>query len=129
MSPPPPVAAPAADGPPAPALEVSLAYSLASRRVHHHALSLPAGSTVGDALKAAGLESEVAPGVELAQWTIGVWGRKAPLNQPLRAHDRVELWRPLRVDPKLARRERFGRQGARAAGLFAQRRPGAKPGY
>ena len=99
MSTPPPVAAPAADGPPAPALEVSLAYSLASRRVHHHALSLPAGSTVGDALKAAGLESEVAPGVELAQWTIGVWGRKAPLDQPLRAHDRIELWRPLRVDP------------------------------
>jgi len=39
------------------------------------------------------------------------------------------LWRPLRVDPKLARRERFGQQGARAAGLFARRRPGAKPGY
>jgi len=41
----------------------------------------------------------------------------------------VEIWRPLRVDPKLARRERFGRQGARSAGLFAKRRPGSKPGY
>jgi hypothetical protein len=41
----------------------------------------------------------------------------------------VELYRPLLVDPKVARRERFRRQGARNTGLFAQRRPGAKPGY
>jgi putative ubiquitin-RnfH superfamily antitoxin RatB of RatAB toxin-antitoxin module len=58
-----------------------------------------------------------------------VWGRKAPPGQLLRDRDRVEIWRPLRVDPKLARRERFGQQGARTAGLFAKRRPGAKPGY
>jgi hypothetical protein len=41
----------------------------------------------------------------------------------------VELVRPLLVDPKVARRERFRRQGSRAAGLFAGRRPGSKPGY
>jgi putative ubiquitin-RnfH superfamily antitoxin RatB of RatAB toxin-antitoxin module len=43
--------------------------------------------------------------------------------------DRVEVLRGLRVDPKVARRERFQKQGARTAGLFAKRRPGAKPGY
>jgi putative ubiquitin-RnfH superfamily antitoxin RatB of RatAB toxin-antitoxin module len=43
--------------------------------------------------------------------------------------DRLEVYRPLRVDPKVARRERFKGQGARTAGLFAKRRPGAKPGY
>ncbi|MGH8819682.1 MAG: RnfH family protein, partial [Rhodoferax sp.] len=31
--------------------------------------------------------------------------------------------------PKVARRERFRKQGARTAGLFAKKRPGAKPGY
>jgi putative ubiquitin-RnfH superfamily antitoxin RatB of RatAB toxin-antitoxin module len=41
----------------------------------------------------------------------------------------VEIYRGLLVDPKVARRERFRKQGARAAGLFAKRRPGAKPGY
>jgi len=33
------------------------------------------------------------------------------------------------VDPKVARRERFARQGAKTAGLFAKRRAGAKAGY
>jgi putative ubiquitin-RnfH superfamily antitoxin RatB of RatAB toxin-antitoxin module len=47
----------------------------------------------------------------------------------LRDQDRVEVYRPLRVDPKVARRERFVKQGARAAGLFVKRRVGAKPGY
>ena len=47
----------------------------------------------------------------------------------VRDGDRVEIYRDLKVDPKVARRERFRKQGARATGLFAQRRPGAKPGY
>ena len=59
----------------------------------------------------------------------GIWGRKARLQQLLRDGDRVELYRPLQVDPKVARRERFARQGARAAGLFAKKRAGAKAGY
>jgi putative ubiquitin-RnfH superfamily antitoxin RatB of RatAB toxin-antitoxin module len=58
-----------------------------------------------------------------------VWGRKAPLSQLLRDHDRVEVYRPLRVDPKVARRERFVKQGARSAGLFVKKRAGAKAGY
>jgi sulfur carrier protein len=43
--------------------------------------------------------------------------------------DRLEIYRPLKVDPKVARRERFARQGAKTTGLFAKRRPGAKAGY
>jgi putative ubiquitin-RnfH superfamily antitoxin RatB of RatAB toxin-antitoxin module len=47
----------------------------------------------------------------------------------LRDQDRVEIYRGLRVDPKVARRERFNRQGAKRAGLFAKTRAGAKAGY
>jgi putative ubiquitin-RnfH superfamily antitoxin RatB of RatAB toxin-antitoxin module len=60
---------------------------------------------------------------------VGVWGRRATPGQLLREGDRVEVCRPLLVDPKVARRERFQRQGARATGLFARRRPGGKQGY
>ena len=63
------------------------------------------------------------------QGGVGVRGHKAPLKRPLEERDRIELWRPLRIDPKLARRERFAKQGARSAGLFAKRRPGGKAGY
>jgi putative ubiquitin-RnfH superfamily antitoxin RatB of RatAB toxin-antitoxin module len=52
-----------------------------------------------------------------------------PWNTVLRDGDRVELCRELRVDPKVARRERFSKQGARRAGLFAKKRPGAAAGY
>ena len=66
---------------------------------------------------------------EIDALALSVWGRKASGNQPLRADDRVELSRPLTVDPKVARRERFAKQGAKSAGLFAKRRAGAKAGY
>ena len=58
-----------------------------------------------------------------------MWGRTVPLSHVLRQDDRVELYRPLKVDPKVARRERFVKQGAKSAGLFAKKRPGAKAGY
>ncbi len=109
-------------------IEVSLVYAPGQRQVRELVLSLPAGSTLQAALAASGwLEQHP----ELAQDLdgIAVWGRRVPLDQPLRAHDRIEICRPLRVDPRHARRERFDAQGARAAGLFARRRPGAKPGY
>ncbi|MFT3776867.1 MAG: RnfH family protein [Ottowia sp.] len=109
-------------------IAVTVAYAPAPRQVREVSLTLPAGSTVQDAIAASGLRAQF-PEIDLAPGSVGVWGRKAPLDQPLRARDRVEIWRPLGVDPKLARRERFGRQGARTAGLFAKRRPGGKPGY
>ena len=59
----------------------------------------------------------------------GVWGRKVPLSHVLKDGDRLELYRPLKVDPKLARKQRFQRQGKGRTGLFAKRRAGAVPGY
>ena len=60
---------------------------------------------------------------------MSVWGRKVDGDAVLREGDRLEFCRALRVDPKVARRERFVGQGARGTGLFAQRRPGSKAGY
>ena len=88
---------------------------------------MPPGATVLQALQASGLAAAF-PDLDLREAGVGIWGRKARLEQLLRDRDRVEVYRPLMVDPKLARRERFRKQGARAAGLFARKRPGAKPG-
>ncbi len=103
-------------------LTVLLVRAPGPRQIEQRELRLPAGSTLGQALQAAGWSVE---GVD----EVGLWGRRAPLDRTLHDGDRVELYRPLRVDPKRARRERFGRQGARTAGLFARRQPGSKPGY
>ena len=91
-------------------------------------MEVESGITVAEALQQSGMLSAI-NGTELDQLQVSLWGRKAPLDYVLREQDRVELCRPLRVDPKLARRERFTRQGAKSAGLFSKRRPGAKAGY
>jgi len=104
------------------ALRVVVAWSTAPREVSELELSLPQGSTVDDALRASGIASAW-PGWSDAGCGLFVWGRAAPLTQRLRDGDRVEILRGLRVDPKVARRERFASQGARAAGLFSRRGP------
>jgi putative ubiquitin-RnfH superfamily antitoxin RatB of RatAB toxin-antitoxin module len=59
----------------------------------------------------------------------GIWGRKVPLSHVLKDGDRLEIYRPLRVDPKLARKQRFKGQGKGRTGLFARRRVGGVAGY
>ena len=67
------------------------------------------------------------PALDLQLAGAGVWGRKVGPEHGLGDGDRVEVYRPLRVDPKFARRERFRKQGVRAAGLFARRTVGKPP--
>ncbi|WP_298209239.1 RnfH family protein [Acidovorax sp.] len=112
-------------------LQVTVVVCVAPRETREWTLSLPAGATVADALRGCGaipapLAGEAA---DEGLLSIGVWGRAAALDAPLRHLDRVEVYRPLKVDPKVARRERFARQGARSTGLFARQRPGGKSGY
>ena len=109
-------------------IEIVVTYSPAAREVYEEVLTLPAGSVLAQALQGSRLAAQF-PALDLAQAPVGVWGRKASRETVLRDRDRVEVYRPLRVDPKVARRERFARQGARTAGLFAKRRAGAKAGY
>ena len=93
---------------------------------------MPAGSTLAQALVQSGAMVELADLAEqlaTGELTAGIWGRAAMPSQVLENGDRVELYRALRVDPKVARRERFKGQGSRGAGLFAKRREGGKAGY
>lgn len=109
-------------------IDVVVAVAAGPRRVVEAALRLAPGARVADALKrCAGLPQF--EGLDLAAMPAGVWGRRAAPQRLLQAGDRIELYRPLQVDPKAARRERFARQGVRTAGLFATRRKGAKAGY
>ena len=110
-------------------LRVVLVACTAPRQTQQWQLSLPQGATVADALKACGQGAALSIGCEEGRGLIGVWGRSVAPETVLRDLDRVELYRPLKVDPKVARRERFAKQGARSTGLFASKRPGAKAGY
>lgn len=113
-------------------LTVTVCFSPSPRVVFECSLTLAAGSTVAQALVLASRHADWPDGWDETRCRTlspGVWGRKAGWGTVLRSGDRVELYRDLRVDPKVARRERFNRQGARRAGLFAKKRAGAAAGY
>ena len=76
-------------------IQIVVAQAQGPREVCEIALELAEGSTVGDAIHAACL---LASAAELKVTTVGVWGRPAPLTQPLRDLDRVETYRPLKID-------------------------------
>ncbi|SFU46950.1 hypothetical protein SAMN05216350_10230 [Polaromonas sp. YR568] len=109
-------------------LKVAMVYSPAPRQVRQWALELAGGTTVAQALEASGILKEF-PELQGARLVLGLWGRKTTPGHVLLEGDRLEIYRGLRVDPKVARRERFNRQGAKRAGLFAKTRAGAKAGY
>ena len=66
-------------------------------------LCLAPGATAADALRASGL-IERHPGIE--RHRLGVYGRLVAASTPLADGDRVEIYRPLAMDPKEARRRR-----------------------
>ena len=75
-------------------------------------LSLPAGATIADALRLVASDQDF-PGVDLASCAVGIFGKVASRDQQLMDGDRIEIYRPLVEEPKLARRKRVGKGGRR----------------
>jgi len=83
-------------------VEVVYALPEIQHRVH---VELPPGSTVSAALAAV---SRLPPfsNLDLDAVPVGVYGRTVAREQVLQHRDRVEIYRPLLIDPKEARRRR-----------------------
>lgn len=101
-------------------IEIEVAYGLPQEQVLL-SLTVPAGTTARDAVALSRL-AERYPDIDPAQVPLGIFGKllKAPEQQVLRAGDRVEIYRPLLIDPKEARRLRAERAKAKRA----QKAPG-----
>ena len=109
-------------------MNITLLYSPQPRKVVELALELDQGMSAQAALAQSGWLQRF-PEIATNGVQMSIWGRRVQGDVALREGDRLEFCRALRVDPKVARRERFVGQGARGTGLFAQRRPGSKAGY
>ena len=90
-------------------MRVEVVYALPGAH-DFSALALAPGSTVADALAASGVAARH-PGIDLSR--LGIFGRRVGRDTPLADGDRVEIYRPLALDPKEARRERAKRAGGR----------------
>jgi putative ubiquitin-RnfH superfamily antitoxin RatB of RatAB toxin-antitoxin module len=94
-------------------LQVEVAYAEPARQLVQ-ALDLPTEATIGDAVNAAMPALQAAfPAVDFTVLAVGVWGETANRERLLQAGDRVELYRPLSADPKLARRTRVDQAAKR----------------
>jgi putative ubiquitin-RnfH superfamily antitoxin RatB of RatAB toxin-antitoxin module len=76
--------------------------SVAAVRPWTVTLDLPRGATVRDAVLASGL-LEHFPGMAMEALDLGVFNRACSPNRGLEHGDRVEIYRPLQIDPKAAR--------------------------
>ncbi|MEX2489574.1 MAG: RnfH family protein [Pseudomonadales bacterium] len=68
-------------------------------------ISVPRGTTLIEAVEASGV-MRLFPEIDLQNVKLGVFGRIESKDKVLEAHDRVEIYRPLRLNPKEARRRR-----------------------
>ena len=92
-------------------LQVQVCYARPGLHILRE-LGVAPGATLEDAVRQSGVLEEA--GVpDLADCRLGIFGKLRPLDTPLRAGDRVEIYRPLTADPKEARRRRAARRGAR----------------
>ena len=64
-------------------------------------VELPAGATIADAVDQSGLIAQYE--LDAAQLGFAVFGHRAYAHTPLADGDRIDLTRPLEVDPKAAR--------------------------
>lgn len=97
-------------------IECSVAWAGAAAQ-RTWTLRLPVGATVAEALQAARL-LDAASGAAVPElpWDaapVGVFGIACARSAVLADGDRVELYRPLQIDPKDARRQRAGRSRSR----------------
>jgi putative ubiquitin-RnfH superfamily antitoxin RatB of RatAB toxin-antitoxin module len=87
-------------------IAIEVAYALPERQMLRRIL-LPDGSTVEDAIRASGLCAEFP---EIDPTLVGIHGKPVPVTAILRDRERVEIYRPLRADPKEVRRMRAAKK-------------------
>ncbi|WP_322043571.1 RnfH family protein [Paraburkholderia sp. J67] len=100
------------------ALSIDVCYALPDAQTRI-GVQLPSGATVQQAIDASGILTRH-PEIDLTKQKVGVYGKLKPLDTVLVDRDRVEIYRPLVADPKLARQRRVDK--SRKAGSIEGRK-------
>ena len=85
-------------------LHVSLVYAEPGRQIVRE-LDVATGATVADAIRLSAIASAAGlPAIDFS--SVGIYGKTVAPDAVLRDGDHIEILRPLKVDPKEARRRR-----------------------
>ena len=85
------------------AIEVEVVYGVTGARVLRRKVAQPC--TLRQAIEQSGI-LDVYPDIDLEKNKVGVFGKARAPDEPARPGDRIEIYRPLFLDPKEARRRR-----------------------
>jgi putative ubiquitin-RnfH superfamily antitoxin RatB of RatAB toxin-antitoxin module len=94
---------------------VEVAYGTAERQALIE-LEVPRGTSVMEAVLLSRI-AEQFPEIDIATARLGIFGRPVTPDTVLGDSDRVEIYRPLAIDPKEARRRRAKALGRGVRGL------------
>lgn len=89
-------------------IEIELVYAKPERQTLL-SLQVPEGTSVCAALELSGILQEH-PEINLNTQAVGIFGEVVALETIVASGDRIEIYRPLRIDPKEARRLRAKKQ-------------------
>ncbi|MBF1285639.1 RnfH family protein [Neisseria sicca] len=89
-------------------LEIEIVYGLPDKQVLKK-LNMQNGCTVREAVCQSGLD-EIFSELDLRTVPLGIFGKSVKDETLLRDKDRIEIYRPLLIDPKEARRKRVQNQ-------------------
>ena len=84
-------------------IEVELVFASATRQ---RLLSIQAdeGATVAEVISRSGIDQDF-PDEKIDDLAVGIWGKLVDRDYIVRDGDRIELYRPLQIDPREARRQ------------------------
>ena len=85
-------------------IEIEVAYALPENQILE-SLKVPYGTTAAQAVQLSGVCNKF-PEIQPDNKNLGIFGKLVKPETILRNHDRVEIYRPIIVDPKEKRRER-----------------------
>lgn len=84
-------------------IAIEVAYVSVAQKSYLLKLHVRSGCTVLQAIEQSGI-LQFCPEINLTQQKVGVFSQSRELNDVVHADDRIEIYRPLLIDPKDARR-------------------------
>lgn len=86
-------------------MNVGVCYAEAERQLWLK-LEVPDGSTVQEAIELSGVLKQY-PNIDLGKQKVGIFGKFAKLDAPVKEGDRVEIYRQITCDPAQVKRRRI----------------------
>lgn len=86
-------------------IQVGIAYATSIQQVWYY-VDMPEGATAIEAIKASGILNQF-PEINLDAQKIGIFGNIIEPNYLIEEGDRVEIYRPITIDPEKLERRKY----------------------